>query len=189
MIKFLYDVRESLGAIASTAKDWDDRHTLREIQPRWTRDDEAAYAEEILIWKRKSTTNLRIIEQMGKRIETRIEHIKQLRAWLLNDLNLKEARLSNRSADVSNSDTISPQPYTDMCSDKVVGCTHFHIRDRDILAPQLCLQYFQHGWVSLALYRCVFCDCRHCRTRCNHCICSQRWYSNASHRQLPKQIV
>jgi uncharacterized protein YukE len=102
MIKFLYDVRESLGTIASVAKDWEGRHALREIQPRWTRDDEAAYGEEILIWKRKSTANLRTIEQMGKRIDTRIEHIKQLREWLLNDLNLKEARLSNRSADVSN---------------------------------------------------------------------------------------
>ena len=102
MIKFLADVRESLGSITSTAKDWDDRHTLREIQPRWTRDDEAAYGEEILIWKRKSTANLRVVERMEKRIDTRIEHIKQLREWLLNDLNLKEARLSNRSADVSN---------------------------------------------------------------------------------------
>jgi uncharacterized protein YukE len=102
MIKLLYDVRESLGATASTAKDWEGRHTLREIQPRWTRDDEAAYGEEILIWKRKSTANLRIVEQLGKRINTRIDHIKQLREWLLNDLNLKEARLSNRSADVSN---------------------------------------------------------------------------------------
>lgn len=39
------------------------------------------------------------IQSLLERIESEIEYITQLRQWLLDDLSLKEARISNRSAD------------------------------------------------------------------------------------------
>ncbi|KAL9037156.1 MAG: hypothetical protein Q9214_005824, partial [Letrouitia sp. 1 TL-2023] len=99
LIKFLFTVHESLRATKKIADEWENRATFREAQPRWTRDDEAAYREEILIWQRKSKARIQTIEALRQRIESMIEHIKQLRAWLLEDLSLKEARMSNRSAD------------------------------------------------------------------------------------------
>lgn len=69
------------------------------MQPRWTHDDEAAFAGEILVWTRKSKSNVEQIETLEKQMAAKIEHIKQLRQWHLDDLNLHEARLSNRSAD------------------------------------------------------------------------------------------
>ncbi|KAL9614415.1 MAG: hypothetical protein Q9167_001086 [Letrouitia subvulpina] len=99
LIKFLFTVHESLRSTKKIADEWDNRAAFREAQPRWTRDDEAAYREEILIWHRKSKAHIQMIEALRQRIESMIEHIKQLRAWLLEDLSLKEARMSNRSAD------------------------------------------------------------------------------------------
>ena len=85
--------------MTNTAEEWDNRHHAREVQPRWTRDDEAAFADEITIWTGRSKSNVKRISLLEQQIEAKIEHMKQLREWLLDDLNLKEARVSNRSAD------------------------------------------------------------------------------------------
>jgi len=100
IFKFLCDVQESLRSIKAKAGEWESRHLVRETQPRWTRDDEAAYAEEIRIWERMSTAHLKMIEQLADRVESKINHFNQLRQWMIDDLNLKEARLSNRSAEL-----------------------------------------------------------------------------------------
>ncbi|OQV09218.1 hypothetical protein CLAIMM_13364 [Cladophialophora immunda] len=99
MVKFLRHVLENLEAVRNVADKWDDRANAREVQPRWTRDDEAAYASEISIWRRRAQANVQNMAHLKNQIEARLDHIKQLREWLLDDLQLKEARVSNRSAD------------------------------------------------------------------------------------------
>lgn len=99
LIKFLHHVLENLRDVINTAKEWDNRHYTREVPPRWTHDDEAAFAEEITIWTSRSKSNVKRISLLEQQLDAKIEHMKQLRAWLLDDLNLKEARVSNRSAD------------------------------------------------------------------------------------------
>ncbi|KAL8790741.1 MAG: hypothetical protein Q9195_006219 [Heterodermia aff. obscurata] len=99
LIKFLFDVKQSLVTTRRTAKEWEDRPKYREVQPRWMEDDEAAYHEEILHWTYKAQFHLLTIRSLLERIESEIDYVKQLRQWLLDDLSLKEARISNRSAD------------------------------------------------------------------------------------------
>ncbi|KIX06923.1 uncharacterized protein Z518_04899 [Rhinocladiella mackenziei CBS 650.93] len=99
LIKLLFDVKDSLEAIRNMTRSWTTRAAFRETQPRWTRDDEAAYREEIDIWEREGTANVKALDYMHDHVKNRIDHITQLRQWLLDDLNLKEARVSNRSAD------------------------------------------------------------------------------------------
>ncbi|KIY03610.1 uncharacterized protein Z520_00301 [Fonsecaea multimorphosa CBS 102226] len=99
MVNFLRHVLENLEAVRNVADKWETRETAREVQPRWTRDDEAAYAHEISIWRRRAQANVRNMAHLEKQIEAKLDHIKQLREWLLDDLQLKEARVSNRSAD------------------------------------------------------------------------------------------
>ena len=69
------------------------------MQPRWSEDDEAAYRGEILHFTHRTQVHLLAIRSLLERIEGEIEYVKQLRQWLLDDLSLKEARISNRSAD------------------------------------------------------------------------------------------
>ncbi|KAL8822758.1 MAG: hypothetical protein Q9191_006511 [Dirinaria sp. TL-2023a] len=99
IIKILFDVKQSLRGVYSIAKEWDDRAKFREVQPRWTRDDQAAYGAEILLSTKKCKGQVHNISSLLERTEGLIEHAIQLRQWLLDDLALKEARMSNRSAD------------------------------------------------------------------------------------------
>ncbi|OAP63212.1 hypothetical protein AYL99_02439 [Fonsecaea erecta] len=99
MVKFLRHVLDNLEAIRNVADKWENRATTREVQPRWTRDDEAAYAQEISIWCRRAQANVHNMAHLENQIQAKLDHIKQLREWLLDDLQLKEARVSNRSAD------------------------------------------------------------------------------------------
>lgn len=69
------------------------------MQPRWSEDDEAAYRGEILHFTHRTQVHLLAIQSLLERIEGEIDYVKQLRQWLLDDLSLKEARISNRSAD------------------------------------------------------------------------------------------
>ena len=99
LIKFLYDVKQSLRTTQRIAKEWESRPKFREAQPRWTYDDEAAYRGEVLYWTHDYQAYLPGIQALLDGIENELDYIKQLRQWLLDDLGLKEARISNRSAD------------------------------------------------------------------------------------------
>ncbi|KAH0832429.1 hypothetical protein FOPE_01072 [Fonsecaea pedrosoi] len=98
-VKFLRHVLENLEAVRNVADKWENRANAREVQPRWTRDDEAAYALEISIWRRRAKANVQNMAVLKNQVEAKLNHIKQLREWLIDDLQLKEARVSNRSAD------------------------------------------------------------------------------------------
>ena len=99
LIKFLSDVKQSLRTTQRIAKDWEMRPKFREAQPRWTYDDEAAYRGELLHSIHNTQAYLLEIQALLDRIESELDYITRLRQWLLDDLSLKEARISNRSAD------------------------------------------------------------------------------------------
>lgn len=99
LIKFLFDVKEKLRAVQTTASEWDNRTKYREAQPRWTRNDEAAFREELKILDNDARRQMHVIEDLLEQIESLLEHMTLLRQWLLDDIGIKEARMSNRSAD------------------------------------------------------------------------------------------
>ena len=99
LIKFLFDVKERLRAVQATATEWENRAKFRETQPRWTRNDEAAFREELSTLGNEAKRHLNVIKDMLQEIENLLAHMTLLRQWLLDDIGIKEARMSNRSAD------------------------------------------------------------------------------------------